>query len=136
MKTVSTPGIKYIRNNNAVKLFKLQTQHNKAINIFIGKKLTKKYKETFLMKYLYEDEGFILLHYKNDPFWSQILRDVGIAKSLSQANGAGWNRKVDFGFQDIFLDGLKIRKEDGAGKQPHRIVILKEKVFASLTDKE
>lgn len=51
--------------------------------------------------------GCIYLHYKTDQFWSTILRDLGIAKSISDAKGKGWHRKVEDGFQDIFLDGLK-----------------------------
>lgn len=129
---IKTPEIIYIRNTQELKKAKLKMQFNKRFNIYLGEKLTEKTRELFFGKYKYEDEGFILLHYKNNPFWSQILRDVGIAKSISEANGAGWKRKVEFGFQDILLDNLKVVKEkwdeyhNPKGFRPNRITVLNE----------
>lgn len=130
-KKVLEPEIEYVRNTDALKKLKLKAQFNTRVNIFIGKKLTEKEKSVFFKKSTYEDTGCIYVHYKKDQFWSTILRDLGIAKSISEAKGAGWHRKVEAGFQDIYLDGLKnitgIQDyHNSRGYHPHRITILKE----------
>lgn len=130
-KEIKDPVVTYIRNTHALKLLKLKAQYSKHVCIFIGKKLTEKEKALFFKKTIDEDMGCIYLHYRTDPMWSAILRDLGIAKSISDAKGAGWHKKVEFGFQDIFLDRMKdITKfsnyHNPKGYWPHRITILKE----------
>lgn len=125
MKKIKTPTIKYIRNNESLKKAKLKKHWNKYVNIFIGKKMSERDKEIFFNSSIHENRDCFFLHYKNDPFWSEIMRDLGIASSISNAKGAGWHRKVEPGFQDIYLDGLKVWKGNGFGTNPHRITILK-----------
>jgi hypothetical protein len=103
------------------KLEKLKKQHNKEVNIFIGDSISPSEIDAFFGP----KDQCIFLHYTNNPKWSAILRDIGIAESLSQANGSGWNREVEDGFQDIHLNFMSIWKGNGHGLHPNRITILK-----------
>lgn len=100
---------------------------NKHYNIYIGKQLSK---ETQVLFFSDNDEIDLTcetLHYKKlDITYAEILRDVGIAKSISQAKGALWLKEVKVGFDDLHLDNLKVWKGKGFGKRPHRLTILKE----------
>ena len=127
MKTIKEPKVKYIRNTQDLKLKKLKKHFNKNVDIYIGKKITPQTLELFFNRSTFEDNDCFLLHYHRPQRWSAILRDIGIAKSTSEAGGAGWNRMVEDGFQTIYLDGLKVWKGEGFGKIPHRITILNEK---------
>ncbi len=133
IKKVLDPKVKYIRNTPALKqlkaITKVKKQFNKYCNVFIGKKLTKEDKELIFSASL-DFEDTITLHYKNPKAtYSQIFRDLGIAKSTSEAKGAGWDKEVKMGFELIQLDGLK--KYDSKKykhpnpKRPHFIAILK-----------
>src|SRR5688572_21107357 len=99
--------IKVNRNTQKRKQDKLKLRWNKYVNIYIGDKLTKDIERLFFSKEPNVDDGSITLHYKGDPWLSSILRDVGIAKSISQARGSGWQKKADFGFRILHLDNLK-----------------------------
>lgn len=120
-----TPKVSFIRNTDALKKMRLKKHFNKHVCIFVGDKITSKDKDLFFSYTKDLDRGYFFLHYKNDPFWSAILRDIGIVESVSEANGAGWKKKVDEGFNDYFFDGVKQFKAEGFGKRPHRITILK-----------
>lgn len=131
-KIVKTPNIKYIPNTKALKLIKLKMQYSVQVCIFIGKKLTEDVKSAFFKASKNEELGCLFVHYKDDPYWTTILRDLGIAKSISDAKGAGWFKKVEEGFQDIVLDGLKKVEDPSKYHNPkgvhfHRITILKDK---------
>lgn len=125
-KKVDEPEITYIRNTQALKQLKLKAQFNKNVDVFLGEKMNDVVTQGFFGRKIRNDNGSILLHYKREKTLSQILRDIGIAESISQANGAGWNYKPNTGFTDLYLDGLKKWKGEGFGKRPHRITIYSE----------
>ena len=109
--------IKVNRNTQKRKLEKLKLRHNKNVNIFIGKKLTKEVERLFFTKEPRIDDGSITLHYTGDPWLSSVMRDIGIFKSISDAKGAGWHKKAETGF---FTDVITI------ARNPHNITIYKE----------
>lgn len=106
-KIVLEPTVKYVPNTKALQFIKAKLNYNLQVCIYIGKKFTEADKTSFFKASANEDLGCLFIHYKSDQYWSSILRDLGIAKSISDAKGAGWHRKVEDGFQDIYLDGLK-----------------------------
>jgi len=127
-KTIKEPRIVYIPNTQALKILKLKSHWNKVVNVYVGKKVSETAKNLFFKAHARDDDKVLFLHYKNpNTRWGQILRDLGIAKSTSEAKGAGWDRPVENGFQDIYLDGLKLWKGEGFGRNPHIITILKDK---------
>lgn len=115
--TANLVGVKVYKNTHHRKLEKLKLRFNKNINIFIGDKLTKDIERLFFCKEPRVDDGSITLHYKGDPYLSAIMRDIGLFNSISDAKGAGWHRKADFGF---FHDIITIKRV------PHNITIYKE----------
>lgn len=120
--------MKTLRNKETreTKLQKLRLRHNKHFCVYIGKGrppnlvLDAFYGTTESRKF-----DCPLLCYRTDVYLAEILRDVGIAKSLSQAKGAGWLRKAEKGFRDYRLDRLKEWGGDGMGLWPHRMTIWK-----------
>lgn len=107
----------------AQKLKYLQDRHNKYFAVVIVPSITKTHKE------LLKDPNGLpcpILLYTSDVYISQILRDVGIATSISQAKGAGWLIKAPKGFTDYYLDGLKQYPDTLGylGVHPHRMTIL------------
>lgn len=109
--------VKLNRNTQKRKLAKLKLRYNKYVNVYIGKKLTPDIERIFFEKEPRVDDGSITLHYSGDPYLSAVLRDIGIFKSLSQAKGAGWERKAEPGFYHQIVT---------IGKRPHNICIFKE----------
>lgn len=109
--------IKLNKNTHKRKLEKLKLRHNKHVNIFIGEKLTKEVERLFFCKEPNVDDGSITVHYKGDPWLSGVFRDIGIFSSTSEAKGAGWHKKADYGFYHkiIIID-----------RKPHNICIFKE----------
>jgi len=109
------PKIQFNKNTHERKLERIKQRWNKQVNIYIGDKLTERTKALFFQ---YEfDDGSVTLHYKGDPYLSNIMRDIGIFDSISEAKGAGWHRKADKGFwHDIII----------VKKRSHNICILKE----------
>lgn len=111
------PRVKLNRNTQKRKLGKLKLRWNKHVNIYIGAKLTKEVERTFFGREAIVDDGSITIHYKNDPWLSSVMRDIGIFASTSEAKGAGWHRKAEPGF---FHDIITI------ANKAHNICILKE----------
>ena len=75
--------------------------------MYIGERIDDYAKKLLFGTTLIENFDCILLHYKKPTTIGVILRDVGIASSISQAKGAGWLIPVPYGFNDYWFDGLK-----------------------------
>jgi hypothetical protein len=46
---------------------------------------------------------------EGDHLWANVLADLGVFTSRSQARKAGWNRPVELGFSDVTIGKLKHR---------------------------
>ena len=123
-------NIKKYDNLHEEKFKKIKQCWNKNVIVFIGYASEDDY------TYSCDDtniNGPITIYYKNDIFISQILRDIGVASSVSQANGSGWKIKAAVGHSELLLDGLKKttfdrlwNKTNGDGIKPHLINIYKK----------
>lgn len=123
---VKQPVITYTDNSEVLKLKKIVSRWNKNVNVFIGEEITEMDLKLFFDRDAEYDCGAILLHYKTDVYMTTLLRDLGIAKSTTEAKGAGWHKKADNGFTELFLDGMsEYKRTSGFGVRPHRITILK-----------
>lgn len=97
---------------------KIRRSYNKNINVLISDKHDEADFSLFGSKEV--------LVYPKDTRIGRILIDTGIAKSWSDINGSAWkNYEIPWGFTDLYLDKLSIRKSDGFGERPHRLTILR-----------
>lgn len=115
---LAKPQVIIQRNTHKRKLARLKNQFNKNVNIFIGNKLNDYVKKVFLGKEKDLDWS-VTLHYRNDPWLSGVMRDIGLFDSISEAKAAGWHKKADMGFSCEIVS---------AKKRPHSICIFKESI--------
>jgi hypothetical protein len=79
-------------------------------NIIIGQELNGD-RDLFFGP-LRNDDVFTTLP-EGDYLWANVLADLGVFASRSQARKAGWNRSVELGFSDVTI-----------GKLRHRVTVL------------
>lgn len=132
MKEIKVPKIKYVRNTQALKKLKLKSRNNRLVSVWIDKnppRMTNYDEEIMIKRFNNLDIGWISLWYPYNPLISVILRDIGIAKSLSEAENAGWKKRCEAGISDFLLDKLKEVKDttnyhNPKGVRFSRIVII------------
>lgn len=84
---------------------------SRSINILIGSGIRKGDKESFFGPAKENDEFF---EAKHDDRWPDVLVQVGLMQSKSQAKRSGWNKDIEEGFNSFTF-----------GKLKHRISVLK-----------
>mgnify|MGYP003403601353 CR=1 FL=1 len=75
------------------------------INVLIGKHVRESDKDLFFQA---EDED-IFKEFPDETKYPQLLKELGIFKSTSEARRMGWDKEIKEGFEDFKIGKMKTR---------------------------